>query len=336
MVGVDGSERSRQAARAAAETAHQRIAPLRLVRVVRAPGAVAGTDDGDLVPTREAARELQVLADLLAADYPGLTATAVLHPGQVGRALVEESAAAERVVLGGRPPGEDPGQVVAEVAYLAHSRVLVHRGGTPGGPVVVGVDCSPGSAGLMQCAVAEAGRRGAALVVVHGRPTWLRPAPGQPGTPEGRRARRDTDRVVQRQVELLGDLVERARLGRPDLQIDVVLADDDPPALLRAAAADAQLLVLGRRSWPDRTTLPTTAALLLRTAPCPVLLCPVTAGPAVPHADRVDVTHEPDQPSDRPNRAHRTAGTGAPASTAGSSWAADRGPVPSRSDNPGG
>ncbi|CAL9283025.1 universal stress protein [Streptomyces sp. SudanB52_2052] len=101
--------------------------------------------------------------------------------------------------------------------------------------VVVGVDGSPASLAAAHWAAHEASRRGTGLAVVH---AWRRhphPAPYVP-----------MDRTEHDWAEqTLRDAVDSVRVAHPGLRIVDRLVCDAPVAALVAAAAEAELLVLG-------------------------------------------------------------------------------------------
>jgi nucleotide-binding universal stress UspA family protein len=258
MAAVSSSTTSHAAARAAARTAHEMGVPLELVRVVALPSEDPVDERGSGVELHAAAGGLDALRKESASRWPDLVVTAVLRRGRTSPQLVEASWSAERLVLGEHTTGPGLGSVTDLLVRRAHSPVLLHRrGARPTGPVVVGLDCFPGTEELLAVAADEAVRRGTVLQVVHGRSAH-RPAPD----------------VLAVEHDLLDRLVADARSTRPGLRVHVLARHEGAAALLLDAAAGAQVLVLGRRapgaggpSSGARTTL------LLR-SPCSLLLVP--------------------------------------------------------------
>jgi len=112
VVGVDGSDASREALRWGAEEARLRFAPLVVVHAwsfvppqpIGDPGMLAmpaGDLPGQLTAESDAARMAldEVVSDALGAE-PGIEVERKLVEGDAGDALVAESASAELVVVG--------------------------------------------------------------------------------------------------------------------------------------------------------------------------------------------------------------------------------------------
>jgi nucleotide-binding universal stress UspA family protein len=111
-----------------------------------------------------------------------------------------------------------------------------HAGGGAGEPtkrIVVGVDGSPGAARALDWAAAEAGRRGATLVVVG---AWVGHGSAEADTPPAKEAHR-----------VVGDASARVEETHPEVAVERSVLEGEPaPALLEAARA-ADLLVVGAR-----------------------------------------------------------------------------------------
>ena len=106
------------------------------------------------------------------AEGTGVEVATEALTGSIAGLLVEQSRTAEMVVIGSRGMGSISsvvlGSTVAHVAAHAHCPVIVVRAeGVADGPVVVGVDGSPGSEQLVGWAFDHASRHGLALEVVH-------------------------------------------------------------------------------------------------------------------------------------------------------------------------
>src|SRR3954467_13597379 len=104
-------------------------------------------------------------------------------------------------------------------------------------PVLVGVDCLPGSAGALRYAVAEARRRHAPLHLLHVVPSLLSLGPATPMI--------DLQRIG---VELLAAAERSVHEQAPDLRVQTVLTRGERTAGIVRAAGAAQLLVVGRES----------------------------------------------------------------------------------------
>ncbi len=181
LAGVDGSDDAKLAVDLAAWEADRRHAPLRLVcgfQPVHVYGMVAVGYDLE--------RQVRDLEDILTAEsarvarrYPDLTIQTQVVRGVPAGVLVDESAAAQLVVVGSRGRGGFTslllGSVSAQVAAHAKAPVIVVRPPAvrglreiPGsGPVVVGVDGSTGSAAAVEFAFEEAAARGTDLIAVY-------------------------------------------------------------------------------------------------------------------------------------------------------------------------
>ncbi len=284
VVGVDGSSGSEAAAFEGAHTARQRQAPLRLVRVVSMPSEDPVDERGGGVALHAAALQLEDLRRELAGLLPGVPVTGVLHRDETGRALLEESWGAERLVLGEHTGSPGLGLVPGSLAYRAHAPVLLHRRSPrPSGTVLVGLDGLPGTAALLALAADEAVRRGALLHVLHGRTSRL-PDDGRTGRPGEEGTVRSRAEVLDAERNLVEQWVEQVRRDRPRLRTQLEVRPLSAASLLLAAAVGAQLLVLGRPD-PHAVTPPTaTAETLLLRSPCSVLMVPVTPTSSVPAA----------------------------------------------------
>jgi len=191
VAGVDGSADAQLAVDLAAWEADRRHATLRLVYGFR-PVYVCGvaTIGYDLD------RQVRDLDNMLIAEsarvarrYPDLPVATEVVRGAPASVLLDESAAAQLVVVGSRGRGGFAtlllGSVSAQVAAYAASPVIVmrppSRGGTTGGgdtargardipgsgPVVLGIDGSTGSAAAVEFAFDEAAARGTGLIAVY-------------------------------------------------------------------------------------------------------------------------------------------------------------------------
>ncbi|MEU4119894.1 universal stress protein [Kitasatospora sp. NPDC028055] len=126
--------------------------------------------------------------------------------------------------------------------------------------VLAAVDGSPESLAAAGWAADEAVRRGLRLRLVHAWPWPQHAAPGLPGVSE----------VRGRVVGVLADAAQRLRADHPGLEVDVALMDEHAPAGVVAAAASAELVVLGRTG---RHLGPVTRAVI-RGVRCPVVVVP--------------------------------------------------------------
>jgi nucleotide-binding universal stress UspA family protein len=265
VAGYDGSPGAAQALRWAAREAWARGTTLTV--------CLAWTPDHMELPTESA---LSALArehgqEILARGLP--YAEAVLGPGRIhpdlaagspAQVLCERSRAAEMVVVGSRGQGELPGlrlgSVSWQVASHASGPVVVVRGAwrpanRPPGPVVLGADGSPAGQAALTFAFEEAVLRDVPLVTV----CALTDAPGRLGG--SRRLQDDFDHALA-----------VAEKEHPEVSVVRQVLPGTPRAALLAAAADAQLLVVGARGRGgfDEMRLGSIAQAMLLYAPSPV------------------------------------------------------------------
>ncbi|GAB3262328.1 universal stress protein [Nocardioides dilutus] len=138
------------------------------------------------------------------------------------------------------------------------------------GPVVVGVDGTPGSAGALRYAVAEALRRNAPVRLVHALPVN---APVWPGVPMSGVAGDDLREVA---ASILDGAVRVVRDIAPDLEVSTRLSAGSRSGAIIEAAQDAQLVVVGRETQHgvDRILVGAVTAGVAAHAPCEVAVVP--------------------------------------------------------------
>ncbi len=189
----------------------------------------------------------------------------VLVCGAAARALCAQSAGADMLVVGSRGAGGLAGLLLGSVSFqvAAHARVPVtvvrsHWRPVPGdnpAPVVVGVDGSPGSQAALELAIMEAALRDVPLVAV----CALADAAGAVG--------------VARSIEAdFGSAITRAQADHPGVLVRARVEQGSPRTALLAAAAQAQLLVVGARGRGGLRdmSLGSVSVAVLHHAPCPV------------------------------------------------------------------
>ena len=209
LVGYDGSNDTLPALRWAAAEAVGSQRPLRVVLAWGLPtmgfSPVSASADLD---RRKAEAALANVVYLLQSEVGGLTIDSELVQDKPAQALVDRSADAALVVVGYRGKGRVGrfvlGSVASAVVTHAAAPVVVVRGDESGqvrrvGPIVVGVDGSPGSEDAVRWAMAAAPLHGYQVVAVHagevgGRPGGLAAlSPDSPreglGTPRCRSVR---------------------------------------------------------------------------------------------------------------------------------------------------
>jgi nucleotide-binding universal stress UspA family protein len=265
IVGYDGSVDSHDAVRWAAREASARGTVLTI--------CFAWPPD-DLAPHadwRAHERDRQRCEQILAcgAGYASSVADlsyvrTVLAEGSPARALCERSSDAEMVVVGSRGLGGVAGSLLGSVAWQVAShgkgRVVVVRGqwrpaNRAPDLIVAGVDGSPASQDALTFAFEEAVLRDVPLVAV----CALADAPGKLG--------------AMRQIEEgFSHLVTEREKEHPEVTVLRQVSVGAPRSALLAAAAEAQLLVLGSRGLGglEGMSLGSVVATLLHHSPCPV------------------------------------------------------------------
>jgi nucleotide-binding universal stress UspA family protein len=239
---VDGSDGGREAARQAAVLA-QPDAGLLLVAVV---------DDGG----GEAERALEEAADL-AAEHGVAATVQLIRGGNVARGLLDASADADLLVVGGRAYSEPGGVVLGSTAssavHTAPLSVLVARtapeaGGFPAA-ILVATDGSPDSERAIELAGRVAAAHRSAVTLLHVDDGHSRP-----------------QSVLERGVALL-----RERTG-----VEAVTAEEyGSPAQRLAETArreSASLLMIGSRGLGRGPTLGSVSERVAHEAPCSVLV----------------------------------------------------------------
>jgi nucleotide-binding universal stress UspA family protein len=281
VVGVDGSDRGRQAVRWAAAAAGLRDAPLRLVHAVPMPagyppGIVDWHNLRDALETQGRAwlEEARVAAGQA---VPGLRVEVALEVAPAVVTLLGESRRAGLLVLGSRGLGGFTGLLVGstsvELAAHAHCPVVVvpdqqAEDALPaGGPVIVGVDGTPAGEAAIEFAFAEAARRRSDLVAVHAWSDLLLEVAFA-----GAADALEISRVAEQARELLAERLAGRPADYPDVRVTREVVHSHPTRALLRHAAGAQLVVVGSRGRGGFTglLLGSTSQHLLHHAQCPV------------------------------------------------------------------
>ncbi|HKN96460.1 MAG TPA: universal stress protein [Pseudonocardiaceae bacterium] len=280
VAGVDGSDSALEAARWAADEAARKRVPLRLVSVMQVPVASGYVGDiglsADLIDglQAESQRILDETRSTLVTQRPGLNVTTAVLVGPPIPTLVEESGSARLVVVGSRGLGGFRGMLVGSTAVAlaarGHCPVAVIRGGDRRtGPVVVGVDGSPASDAAIELAFEEASLRRTELVAVH---TWLEHASDAAYVAMEPALNWDvlSERGMESLAERLAGWAEKYR----DVTVVRRVTRGRPIVNLLAAAADAQLLLVGSRGRGAfaGVVLGSTSQALVYHAPCPLIV----------------------------------------------------------------
>lgn len=266
VAGVDGSRQSLQAALWAAAEARRQQASLHLV--------IANDDPLRAEYTKRAVREA---AQACHQQAPELDVTDEIATGRPADVLVGRSKQARVIVVGSRGGGGFTdallGSVSSAVAAHGECPVVVVRGSSPTtGPVVVGVDDSPGSQAALRFGLQAADQRTAEVIALQ---TWHDErfglaAPG-PLSPEDREQ-------FQRQIERsLAQQVAQGSADFPNVRPRTLVHQGHPVAALSDASRDAQLLVVGHRGRGGFQGLfmGSVAFGVLHHAHCPVAVVPI-------------------------------------------------------------
>lgn len=258
VVGVDGSPGSFVAVDQATIEAELRGWDMLLVHVQHS-GLGARSSSRD-----RGAALLEEMIDRVHSWSPSVAVVSRLRVGSPAAVLIEDSAGAGLVVVGGGSRGQRAGVLTGSVSshVAAHARgpVLVVRvpGWWPGPgwatrPIVVGVDGSPGSEAAIEFAVQEARLRGSELVALHAMAEQAMPVGGR------------TD-------PLGGDRL--AALAPADVSLHRRRVDADPRSALVAASAHAAAIVVGSRGRGGMggVLLGSVSQMLIHQAHCPVFV----------------------------------------------------------------
>ncbi|MFD4248407.1 universal stress protein [Amycolatopsis thermoflava] len=284
VVGVDGSEAALGAVGWAAAEARLRRLPLRLVHATAEPSlaysdSVPSAVDLAGLARRRGQRLLATAADVAREAAPEVPVTAVVRAEQPGAALLDEAARASLLVLG-TPPVRFLGRAVAgsvttalaarAACPVAIVRPHVAEDEPPGaGPVVVGVDASPGGDEAIAAAFDEACHRGAALVAVH---VWDEAF--LCSLFEETRRVLDRPAIEAHERELLAQRLAGWREKYPDVAVERMVARGRAADRLLDHAEYAQLIVVGSHGRGGFAGLPlgSTSQALITFASCPLLI----------------------------------------------------------------
>lgn len=287
VVGADGSPQATNAVEYAAIEAMLRRRSLLIVHAyVWPPAAVAYS--AELAVTADATMRRtadEILADAArhaALAAPGVDCSTRTVTGDPAAVLRELSEQADLMVLGARGAGGFAGMMVGSVAaHLAPHAccpVVVVRGHTAGGPVVVGVDGSPASTAALDFAAEEADRRATELVALH---TWTTASSTElndslPISYDSWDSQQEHQRVLS---EALAGIAERY----PDLAVHSEVRHGIARQMLTALSDGAQLVVVGSRGHGGFTglMLGSVSQHLIYRAACPVAVVrpiPVISG----------------------------------------------------------
>ncbi|MFF4591198.1 universal stress protein [Streptomyces sp. NPDC001388] len=289
-VGVDGSPESLAAMRWAAREAERRDLPLHLVHAWDwQPQAQPVPDDA--AHRHWGGRVLREATEQLHALHPDLRITSEQVPRPPVTALLSASADADPLVIGSRGLSGLTGFLVGSVGLAVAAQterpvVLVRSGArpedehqpdadgrasaaTPYRDVVLGLDREHADDAVIGFAFEAAARRTARLRVVHG---WSLPpylAYGLPVDPA-------LDLPVREETSVIESVLAPWRAKYPGVEVVEQSAVGDAGRHLVDAAADASLVVVGRRvrRTPVGTRIGPVAHAVLHHAAAPVAVVP--------------------------------------------------------------
>ncbi|GAA4880614.1 universal stress protein [Actinomycetospora straminea] len=291
VVGLDGSPAAAAALAEALAEGRRRDEPVTAVTAFPAAGSWAdGEDVADLPePDRMAAavhEQAQRFADEarvpLSAELRDVPLAVRALPGSPAPVLAEAAREAPLLVVGHRGRGPLGSAVLGStglrVLALAPCPVLVVRPRAPGpdGPVVVGVDRSPGSAAALRFALDEGVRRETRVLAVTGvapPPTTVGFRPLAGPTLAGVR-----DALRPRVERFVHEIVKEQVRSRPVPHVDTIVRAEDPTTAVIDVAEQlgAAVVVVGRTGHGAlaRWLLGSVAHGAVLRAPCPVAVVP--------------------------------------------------------------
>ncbi|QPP08353.1 universal stress protein [Streptomyces bathyalis] len=297
-VGLDGTRESLAAVDWAAREALGRGVTLNIVQV-RETGAYPYSPIADDEVEREWAQSITNEAlDDLNSRMPELAVTVDMVSGRPAHVLADASAETDLLVLGSRGLSTVLGFIVGSTALpvVAHTVcpvVLVRArpqgpdekpayagllepdpypaSETPGGDVVLGLDLGRPSDELIAFAFDTAARHSAQLRVLHAwdlPPTYgMRPLPVPPAM---------TNELLAAQNQALTAALRPWQDAQPDVKVQAEAVIGQPARLLVEAAAQASMLLVGRRNRRSRlgTHVGTVAHAVMHHARTPVAVVP--------------------------------------------------------------
>lgn len=240
IVGVTAAASSQSAKDWAARQARETGRRLQLVAVVG--GAVGAVGERDVLERVLAATRESLERDAAALRASGVDAAVRVEAGNPVAELVDLSATADLLVIGGEPRGHGHrGQHGARIAAGAHCPVVVIPEATAAdrAGVVVGADGSDVSDAAIDFAAAEAGRGADVLTIVS---AWLPVAvPGDFGVYPDLYLT-DLQAITQAGMDRV---VDRVRAAHPALEVRTAVEEGEPATVLRVHARTARLTVVG-------------------------------------------------------------------------------------------
>jgi nucleotide-binding universal stress UspA family protein len=290
IVGLDGSNESLAAADWAAAEARTLSVPLSLVQV-RETGAYPYSPlTDDEIELQWAERLTRETEAELVSRYPGLRTVTEELAGRPATVLTHLATERDLLVMGSRGLGGFMGFLVGSVALptAAHAKcpvVLVRASGgdagheasgavtaaRPSGDLVLGLDLGQPNEELLAFAFEAASRHGTRLRVVHG---WHVP----PAARERGQGRPGAEQVAQDKERALREALRPWEEKYPGVEVEAQTVVKRPARHLVEAAADASMVVVGRRvrRAPLGTHLGNVTHAVMHHSKAPVVVVPHT------------------------------------------------------------
>ncbi|WP_237567984.1 universal stress protein [Mycolicibacterium lacusdiani] len=280
VVGIDGSDSAKLAARWAGAVADRMGATLRLVHAMPNVG-INLTEAAALYRvaamtyhSENADRLLKEASEAVFAAHPGLDVDVVASREPVDEALLRASESARLVVLGSvdvSPAGVMLlGSTTLAVTVGSHCPVIAWRGAgdaPTSAPIVVGLDETPSAVAALNAALDLATYVGAPVRVVH---SWT--FASYPREIDGFPDWEELNAATRRRIEAL---VEQASKAHPGPTVSVVWEPAGASHALLDHLDDAQLVAVGNRGRSALTAavMGSTSLNLLHHSRIPVMVC---------------------------------------------------------------
>lgn len=283
MVGIDGSDGALDAARWAGAVAQRFGAPLRIVHALPSIGrnltqTAAAFTAAMMSYQRDMAEAFLKAADeAVRAERPELSVSTVSFNEPADQVLIDASADARLVVLGGKKVTPAAalllGSTALSVATRAACPVVAFRGDNvaPGeGSVVVGVDDSPAAQAALELGFEFADRFGLGVNAVR---SLSLAAPAETGVTIPLLI--DWDGVESAELADLTETVDVHNKRHPDVDAKCFIEPDSPGKALLKHVTEAGLVVVGSRGRNALAgvLLGSTSLNLLHHSPVPVMIC---------------------------------------------------------------
>ena len=280
IVGYDGSEQSKVAILWAAKTAERRRAPLHVIAVTEWDEPIPALRNEEMAG--QAARRGQTLADegsrLVREQTATLTITALGLVGNVARILVEQSAAAQLLVVGRsgarKQRGALPGSVAYTVANQAACPVAVVRGALHdmpswSYPSLVATDGSESSRMALEVAARWAAESQTRLRIVVG---WKS---GFLDYERSADAEKESMPPAQKRAnDLAQAAVAKVKATYPLLEVEAVVRQGRAADVILETASDVSLIIMGARGRGPLVSLlmGSVSREVMARAECPVYI----------------------------------------------------------------